>query len=47
MADVLGVHSADDPRESDMAMEQILSQPGQIKKECGRYLAKLLKRARK
>lgn len=47
MADVLGVHSADDPRESDMAMEQILSQPGQIKKECGRYLAKLLQRARK
>ena len=47
LADVRGIHSVDDPRESSMAVEQTLSQPGQIKEECGRFLAKLTVKMRK
>lgn len=47
LADVRQVHSASDPGEAEIAIEQSLSQPGHIKRECGQYIQKLFVKARK
>ncbi len=46
LADVRGVHDAEDPREGKLALEQALSDRRQIHSECGDYIRKLFIKSR-